>query len=260
VGASGHPEWGRFSLGKTNPNFSHAGLEGTVATYYAAVNKVSGLTEADVVLPATRRFVAGVEQSVARYGDNTASFQTGWLRADDAGQALSYAMCGTPRGAGIRLDLWAAASRDSSRGSQIEPVGDHTSGGGPSAAFHPVASAVALAPEALATIDTVTQRPSASLPPPAETSAANRVIDAAVSTEDATTSRAAGPATTPATPRRAPRRRSEVPEKTPCLPPNPPAPPNGHRRWAASRLSPHIAASRSHTARATPTDPTRDLP
>ncbi|MFZ0161780.1 MAG: extracellular solute-binding protein [Kineosporiaceae bacterium] len=89
-GAYGHPEWGRFSLGKTNPNFSHAGLEGTVATYYAAVNKVSGLTEADVALPATRRFVAGVEQSVARYGDNTASFQTDWLRADDAGQALSY--------------------------------------------------------------------------------------------------------------------------------------------------------------------------
>ncbi len=89
-GAYGHPEWGRFSLGKTNPNFSHAGLEGTVATYYAAVNKVADLTEADVALPATRRFVAGVEQSVARYGDNTASFQTDWLRADDAGQSLSY--------------------------------------------------------------------------------------------------------------------------------------------------------------------------
>jgi len=86
----GHPEWGRFSLGKTNPNFSHAGLEGTVATYYAAVGRTSGLTPADIDDSVTRRFVAGVEQSVVRYGDNTASFSSDWLRADDAGQALTY--------------------------------------------------------------------------------------------------------------------------------------------------------------------------
>jgi Ca-activated chloride channel homolog len=86
----GHPEWGRFSLGKTNPNFSHAGLEGTIATYYAAVGRTSGLTAADIDDSVTRRFVAGVEQSVVRYGDNTASFSSDWLRADDAGQALTY--------------------------------------------------------------------------------------------------------------------------------------------------------------------------
>ena len=86
----GHPEWGRFSLGKTNPNFSHAGLEGTVATYYAAVGRTSGLTAADIDDAVTRRFVAGVEQSVVRYGDNTASFLSDWLRADDAGQSLAY--------------------------------------------------------------------------------------------------------------------------------------------------------------------------
>jgi Ca-activated chloride channel homolog len=86
----GHPEWGRFSLGKTNPNFSHAGLEGTIATYYAAVGRTSGLTEQDIRSAAIRRFVAGVEQSVVRYGDTTASFQSDWLRADDRGQALTY--------------------------------------------------------------------------------------------------------------------------------------------------------------------------
>lgn len=89
-GSFGHPEWGRFLLGKTNPNFSHAGLEGTVATYFAAVGRTSGLTEADVRAAATRTFVAGVEQSVIRYGDTTVSFQTDWLRADQAGQAMSY--------------------------------------------------------------------------------------------------------------------------------------------------------------------------
>ncbi len=89
-GSFGHPEWGRFSLGKTNPNFSHAGLEGTIATYYAAVGKSKGLTAADIRSAATRRFVAGVEQSVVRYGDTTVTFQVDWARADAAGEALSY--------------------------------------------------------------------------------------------------------------------------------------------------------------------------
>ncbi|MBI4944169.1 MAG: VWA domain-containing protein [Actinobacteria bacterium] len=89
-GTYGHPEWGRFSLGKTNPNFSHAGLEGTVAAYYAAVGRTSGLRSKDISSATTRRFVAGVEQSVVRYGDTTTSFQSDWLRADDKGQALQY--------------------------------------------------------------------------------------------------------------------------------------------------------------------------
>jgi Ca-activated chloride channel homolog len=89
-GRFGHPEWGRFSLGKTNPNFSHAGLESTIAAYYAAVGRTSGLTLADIGSARTRAFVAGVEQSVVRYGDNTASFLSDWQRADQAGHALGY--------------------------------------------------------------------------------------------------------------------------------------------------------------------------
>jgi Ca-activated chloride channel family protein len=88
--AFGHPEWGRFLLGKTNPNFSHAGLEGTIAAYYAAVGRTTGLTAADVSRSDTRAFVAGVEQSVVRYGDTTLSFSNDWRRADQAGQAMSY--------------------------------------------------------------------------------------------------------------------------------------------------------------------------
>jgi Ca-activated chloride channel homolog len=88
--AYGHPEWGQFLLGKTNPNFSHAGLEGTIATYYAAVGRTTGLTVADIGRADTRRFVAGVEQSIVRYGDNTSSFASDWARADAAGQAMSY--------------------------------------------------------------------------------------------------------------------------------------------------------------------------
>jgi Ca-activated chloride channel family protein len=88
--AFGHPEWGPFLLGKTNPNFSHAGLEGTIATYYAAVGRSTGLTVADVQRADTRKFVAGVEQSIVRYGDTTVSFAADWRLADDAGHAMSY--------------------------------------------------------------------------------------------------------------------------------------------------------------------------
>jgi Ca-activated chloride channel family protein len=86
----GHPEWGPFLLGKTNPNFSHAGLEGTIATYYAAVGRTSGLTQDDVQRADTRRFVAGVEQAIVRYGDTTTTFASDWRRADDNGQAMAY--------------------------------------------------------------------------------------------------------------------------------------------------------------------------
>ena len=44
-GSLGHPEWGDFRLGKTNPNFSTSGLSATAAIYYAATGKTSGLTE-----------------------------------------------------------------------------------------------------------------------------------------------------------------------------------------------------------------------
>ncbi|MGL4745381.1 MAG: substrate-binding and vWA domain-containing protein [Dermatophilaceae bacterium] len=89
-GAYGHPEWGDFVLGKTNPNFSHAGLEGTVAAYYAAVGRTSGLTVQDIQQASTREFVAGVEQTIQRYGDTTLSFAADWQRADAEGRAMEY--------------------------------------------------------------------------------------------------------------------------------------------------------------------------
>jgi Ca-activated chloride channel homolog len=91
----GHPEWGRFILGKTNPNVSQVGLDSTIATYYAGAGvggrvKASGLTLDDVKSARTRTFVAGVEQSILRYGDTSVSYLTDWQRADQQGQALTY--------------------------------------------------------------------------------------------------------------------------------------------------------------------------
>ncbi|MGL5826767.1 MAG: substrate-binding domain-containing protein [Nocardioides sp.] len=91
----GHPEWGRFSLGKSNPTIAQPGLDATIATYYAGAGtkkkiKTSGLTLDDIASARTRKFVAGVEQSILRYGDSSLQFLTNWQQADQQGQALTY--------------------------------------------------------------------------------------------------------------------------------------------------------------------------
>ncbi len=89
-GEFGHREWGEFKLGKTNPNLSDSGLAATLTAYYAATNRSASLSAEDVTNLETRRFVAGVEQSVEHYGDSDASFLSDLRRADDQGKALSY--------------------------------------------------------------------------------------------------------------------------------------------------------------------------
>jgi Ca-activated chloride channel family protein len=88
--AKGHPEWGRFTLGKTNPNLSTSGLAATVGAFVAATGRSSDLTERDLADPAITAFVAGVESSVVHYGDTTLTYLSNLQAADDAGRALSY--------------------------------------------------------------------------------------------------------------------------------------------------------------------------
>jgi Ca-activated chloride channel family protein len=90
-GALGHPEWGDFRLGKTNPNFSTSGLSATAAIYYAATGKTSGLTEADIADPDVIEFVRGVEAATVHYGDTTLTFLDNMYRADQQGRGLTYA-------------------------------------------------------------------------------------------------------------------------------------------------------------------------
>ena len=89
-GSAGHPEWGAFRLGKTNPNFSTSGLNATVGAYVAATGTSSDLTVADVEDPATTEFIKGVESAVVHYGDTTLTFLSNLLRADREGRALGY--------------------------------------------------------------------------------------------------------------------------------------------------------------------------
>ncbi|HUR23271.1 MAG TPA: extracellular solute-binding protein [Acidimicrobiales bacterium] len=89
-GAKGHPEWGRFKFGKTNPNFSTSALSATVAQYYAATAKVRDLTLEDLENPKVDAFIRAVESSVVHYGDITATFLNNWYRNDARGTSLTY--------------------------------------------------------------------------------------------------------------------------------------------------------------------------
>jgi Ca-activated chloride channel homolog len=88
--AKGHPEWGAFKLGKTNPTVSTSGLSALIGAFVAATGTSSDLTVATLADPRVRDFVAGVEKSVAHYGDTALTFLKNLQRADDAGAALSY--------------------------------------------------------------------------------------------------------------------------------------------------------------------------
>ncbi len=90
-GAKGHPEWGSFKLGKTNPNFSTSGLSATIAMYYAATGKTTSLTLEDLNKPEVQRYATDVESSVVHYGDITMTFLNNWFRSDARGTSLTYA-------------------------------------------------------------------------------------------------------------------------------------------------------------------------
>lgn len=88
--AKGHPEWGQFKLGKTNPMLSTSGLAATVGIFVAATGRSSDLTSADLADREIRAFATAVEGSVVHYGDTTLTFLANLQRADDAGQGLTY--------------------------------------------------------------------------------------------------------------------------------------------------------------------------
>ncbi len=86
----GHPEWGRFKLGKTNPHVATSGLNATIASYFAATGVSSDLTVAQVNAPKTREFVSKLENAMVHYGDTSLTFLANMLAEDAAGRSLSY--------------------------------------------------------------------------------------------------------------------------------------------------------------------------
>ena len=86
----GHPEWGQFTLGKTNPTVSTSGLAATVGAFVAATGRSSDLTAKDLADPKVRKYVTEVERSVVHYGDTTLTFLSNLQKAADAGQPMTY--------------------------------------------------------------------------------------------------------------------------------------------------------------------------
>ncbi|MCU1499414.1 MAG: hypothetical protein JWM47_3367 [Acidimicrobiales bacterium] len=89
--AYGHPEWGAFKLGKTNPNFSTSGLSALIGQAYAAAGKMRGLSQEDLDKPQVGQQAADIESSVVHYGDITMTFLNNWFRTDREGTSLLYA-------------------------------------------------------------------------------------------------------------------------------------------------------------------------
>ena len=87
----GRPEFGRFKLVHTNPDFSTSGLSAVVSEYYAATGKKEGLTEADVTGSRARARVRELERSIVHYGDTTL-FIADQLRESGPGYASAVAM------------------------------------------------------------------------------------------------------------------------------------------------------------------------
>lgn len=90
-GAYGHPEWGPFRLGKTNPNFSTSGLSALIAQAYAATGSTEELTSEDLAQPRVDEFARDIESAVVHYGDTTLTFLNNLARNDARGTALTYA-------------------------------------------------------------------------------------------------------------------------------------------------------------------------
>ena len=73
-GKYGHPEWGRFSWGHTDPEISTSALSTLLAEFYAAVGKQKGLTVADVQNPNSQQYIRGLGKAIKHYGYNTLVF------------------------------------------------------------------------------------------------------------------------------------------------------------------------------------------
>lgn len=73
-GKHGHPEWGRFSWGHTDPEISTTALSTLLAEVYAASGKQRDLTIADVQAETTQQFIRDLGKSIKHYGYNTLVF------------------------------------------------------------------------------------------------------------------------------------------------------------------------------------------
>ncbi|MET8221307.1 substrate-binding domain-containing protein [Streptomyces hirsutus] len=88
--SKGHPEWGDFRLGKTNPEYSTSGLNATMGAFFTKIGTMGEMNPGDLKNPKVRNVVRSIENSVVHYGSTTLTFLANLRRADDQGDATSY--------------------------------------------------------------------------------------------------------------------------------------------------------------------------
>ena len=88
----GHPEWGAFKLGKTDPNLSTPGMEALIAAVFAATGQTSELSVETLVKQEDqlRRVILGLERAPGQDADTPATFLANLQQADQAGQTLDF--------------------------------------------------------------------------------------------------------------------------------------------------------------------------
>ncbi len=87
--SKGHPEWGAFKLGKTNPTFSTSGLHATLGALFSTVGSIREVRPDDVDKEAVAQRMKAIEHSVVHYGKTTLTFLSN-LRQADSEDALAY--------------------------------------------------------------------------------------------------------------------------------------------------------------------------
>ncbi|MCG8349314.1 MAG: VWA domain-containing protein, partial [Chloroflexales bacterium] len=73
-GKFGHPEWGKFSWGHTDPEISTTALSTLIAEFYAATGKQRGLNVDDVRSAESQQFIRDLGEGIKHYGYNTLVF------------------------------------------------------------------------------------------------------------------------------------------------------------------------------------------
>jgi Ca-activated chloride channel homolog len=90
--AFGHPEWGQFKLGKTDPKLSEAGLGALLGAGIAVAGEGRPLTLEQMAskAPELGTMMLEMSRSPGDEVDTTATILANLQRADEAGKALSY--------------------------------------------------------------------------------------------------------------------------------------------------------------------------
>jgi Ca-activated chloride channel family protein len=88
----GHPQWGAFKLGKTDPTISTPALEALIGTVYTATGQGSDVSVETLAKRREEigRLIVGVDRAPGPEGDTPASLLGNLQRADEGGGALGF--------------------------------------------------------------------------------------------------------------------------------------------------------------------------